>query len=290
MAFAASARFNSLRLLGGSSRSSWQAGNSVFVGAAAASLVAATTLVDGSVYADVPNDLHPYTMPFRHKNPFKCYDAHSLRRGYEVYRQVCSTCHSMQYMTFRRLEGHTHTEEQAVALAESYEYDEIADDGTTKQRKGRRIDYFKDPYANQEEARAANNGAAPPDLSKIVLAREGNEHYIFSLLTGYRDPPHGVEVKKGKYYNPYMHGGIIAMTPPLQDDGVEYEDGTPATISQQAKDVTTFLSWVGDPHGNERKQTFWYFLTWSLVFMFGRGYHKRLAWSFLYTRKIRYHW
>ena len=109
------------------------------------------------------------------------------------------------------------------------------------------------PYANDNAARAANNGALPPDLSLIVKARHGGPDYIFALLTGYREPPAGVEIRPGLHYNPYFPGAAIGMAQQLFDGMVDYEDGTPATASQMAKDVTTFLNWAAEPEHDERK-------------------------------------
>lgn len=168
----------------------------------------------------------------------------SMRRGFEVYRQVCSTCHSVRYLHYRQLIGETHSEVQAKALAESVVVKDGPNDaGEYFERPGRLSDPLPKPYPNDEYARYINGGALPPDLSLIVKARHGGADYIYALLTGYREPPHGVTLRQGLYYNPYFQGGAIAMPPPLNDGGIEYEDGTAPTISQQAKDVTVFLNW-----------------------------------------------
>eukprot|EP00808_Paulinella_micropora_P011813 g10169.t1 len=295
MAAFTAGRLSSLRYLAAGANTFNQGGSSTYMlGAATAGVLVGAVALKDNVYADVANDLHPQHMPWRHRSWFRGYDAHSLRRGYEVYRQVCSTCHSMKYLTFRRLIGHTHTEEQAKALAKTYSYDAMPDDnGEVHQRPGSIIDNFKSPYKNKQEMRAANNGAQPPDMSMLQLARHGNEDYIFSLLLGYKDGdeiPTGINLKANQYYNPYMHGGVLAMAPPLNDDGCEYEDGTKATKSQQAKDIATFLCWTADPYADQRKKLFWNFFTWWMVLCLGRGYYKRFYWSIFYTRKIKYAW
>lgn len=215
-----------------------------------AALAAAST-----VFASGGFTLEPVKGTWFHKEGFlNAFDARSLRRGYEVYRQVCSTCHSMRFMAFRNLVGVTHTEAQAKMIAQTYEIrDGPNDQGEYFERPGKLSDIFPSPYPNEEAARAANGGAAPPDLSCIVKARHGEEDYIFSLLTGYREAPAGVNLRSGLYYNPYFPDGAIGMAPPLNEGQIEYEDGTPATVSQMAKDVTTFLSWTADPETNNRK-------------------------------------
>ncbi|NWV78138.1 CY1 protein, partial [Dasyornis broadbenti] len=151
----------------------------------------------------------------------------SVRRGFQVYRQVCAACHSMEYVAFRNLIGVTHTEAEAKALAEEVEVQDGPDEnGELFLRPGKISDYFPKPYPNAEAARAANNGALPPDLSYIVNARHGGEDYVFSLLTGYCDPPAGVSLREGLHYNPYFPGQAIGMAPPIYDEVLEYDDGT----------------------------------------------------------------
>lgn len=143
----------------------------------------------------------------------------SVRRGYEVYKQVCSACHSMQYIAYRNLVGVSHTEAEAKAEAEQITVKDGPDDsGNYYNRPGKLSDYFPSPYPNEEAARAANNGAYPPDLSYIVSARKGGEDYIFSLLTGYNDAPAGVVLREGQYFNPYFPGGAISMAQVLYNE------------------------------------------------------------------------
>jgi ubiquinol-cytochrome c reductase cytochrome c1 subunit len=140
--------------------------------------------------------------------------------------------------------GVTHTTEELVAMASEVDVvDGPNDEGEMFERPAKLSDPLPSPYANEEQGRLANGGALPPDLSLMVKARHSGQDYLFSLLTGYCEAPAGKEMMPGLYYNPYFPGGAIAMPPPLNDDGVEYEDGTPATISQQAKDVVQFLNW-----------------------------------------------
>lgn len=147
---------------------------------------------------------------------------------------------------------------------------------------------FQSPYPNEQAARAANNGAYPPDLSNIIYARHGKENYLFSLLTGYEDPPAGVQLGEGQAYNPYFPGGAIGMPQILYDETIEYQDGTPATASQLAKDVTCFLRWATDPWHDERQKVYWRVAPVVLVLGLGSWYMKRIKWASLKTRKIVY--
>lgn len=185
-----------------------------------------------------------------HSGSLASYDYASVRRGFQVYRQVCASCHSLHKVAFRSLVGVTHTEEQAKKIAESYEVTDGPDNiGDMFQRPGKLSDRIPGPYRNEEEARSANNGAYPPDLSLMVKARHGGADYILALLTGYVEPPAGKAMLPGLHYNPYFSGGAIAMGKQLTDGQVDYEDGTPSTETQMAKDVAIFLAWVAEvPH------------------------------------------
>lgn len=196
----------------------------------------------------------PYA-PFWFKGMFCSHDVASVRRGYEVYRQVCAACHSMKWVKYRELVNQVYPEKRAKDIAKSFDVvDGPGDDGEMFERPGILTDSFPSPYPNDEAARYSNGGALPPDLSLYSCCKHDGADYIFHLLTGYRDPPFGIEAKAGVYYNTYMAGGFIAMPPPLTEDGqVEYEDGTPATVSQMAKDVCSFITWTTDPWHDERK-------------------------------------
>lgn len=243
-----------------------------------------------SQHAQASDDaVHPQHLHWSHKGLYSSFDAASLRRGFEVYRNVCSTCHSADYLAYRNLVGVTHTEAQAKALAESVKVkDGPNDKGEMFERKGKLSDYFVRPYPNDEAARASNNGALPPDLSLVAKARHGGEDYVFALMTGYREPPAGVTLRSGLYYNPYFAGGAIAMAPPLTDGGIEFEDGTPGTVSQQAKDVSTFLAWASEPEHDERKRIGGKFIVALVLAALGAGYYKRFKWSIYKTRRISY--
>jgi len=216
-------------------------------------------------------------------------DYKSVRRGLQVYRQVCASCHSIQYRAFRHLVNVTHDEEGAKKVAASYEVtDGPNDQGEMFERPGKLFDYFPRPYPNEEAARAANNGAHPPDLSIITRARHGGKNYLVALLTGYCDPPKGKKMVPGLSYNPYFPGGAIAMARQLTDGQVEYEDGTEATVTQMAKDVANFLHWSSEPEQDERKRQGMQFLALLLFGVIAAGYSKRLKWAVHKTAKISY--
>lgn len=216
----------------------------------------------------------------------------------------------MKYVAYRDLVGITHTEDEAKAEAEETQVTDGPDEaGNMFQRPGKLSDYFPNPYPNEEAARAANNGAFPPDLTYITSARHGGnyiiiltmdictianvylfvgEDYIFSLLTGYCDPPAGVILREGQYYNPYFPGGAISMAQALYNEVLEYPDGTPATASQLAKDVSTFLKWTAEPEHDTRKvmliKAFGIFTVISAILY----YYKRHKFMAIKSRKIQF--
>jgi ubiquinol-cytochrome c reductase cytochrome c1 subunit len=183
---------------------------------------------------------------------FGKFDRGSLQRGYQVYTEVCASCHSMKYVSYRNLAetgGPEFTKEQAKAIASSFEVvDGPNSDGEMFIRPAKLSDKFVKPYENVKAAQAANGGAYPPDMSVLAKARSGGVDYIYSLLLGYEDTPSGVTLDDGVYYNKFMYGNKIKMSKPLSDDLVEYSDGTVASEEQMAKDVTTFLMWAAEPH------------------------------------------
>ena len=186
------------------------------------------------------------------KGLFGKFDRGSLQRGYQVYTEVCSSCHSMKYLSYRNLfepGGPEFSEEQAKAIASNFEItDGPNSDGEMFVRSAKLSDRFVMPYENVKAAQAANGGAYPPDMSVLAKARSGGVDYIYSLLLGYEDAPNGVILDDGVYYNKYMYGNNIKMAEPLSDGLIEYSDGTMASKEQMAKDVTTFLMWAAEPH------------------------------------------
>ena len=186
------------------------------------------------------------------KGLFGKFDRGALQRGYQVYTEVCSSCHSMKYLSYRNLAekgGPEFSVAQAKAIAASFEVtDGPNSDGEMFTRPGKLSDKFVMPYENVKAAQAANGGAYPPDMSVLVKARGGGANYIYSLLQGYVQPPADMVLDDGVYYNKYMYGNKIKMSSPLTDGLVEYADGTEATVEQMSKDITTFLMWSAEPH------------------------------------------
>lgn len=189
---------------------------------------------------------------------FGTYDRAQLQRGFKVYREVCAACHSMNLVSFRNLAepgGPGFTDAQVRVIAAEYQVTDGPDDfGDMFQRPGVPADRFPSPYANEEQARAANGGAYPVDFSVLAKAREGGPDYIASLMKGYVDPPADFEVPPGQYYNRFFSGNLIAMAPQLPDGIVEYEDGTAMTTAQYSEDVAAFLMWTAEPKMEERKK------------------------------------
>ena len=206
--------------------------------------------------------LPPKDVEWANDNPgglsiFGTFDRAQLQRGYQVYKEVCSGCHSMKRVAFRNLADLGFTAPQIKALAKQSEVASIDDKtGEPTTRKGIPADKIPGPYPNETAARAANNNALPPDLSLITKAREDGPPYVYSLLTGYKDAPADWKVPDGLYYNPYFRSLNIAMPPPLSADGqVTYADGTKSTVQQNAKDVAAFLTWTAEPTLEARRRT-----------------------------------
>ena len=187
------------------------------------------------------------------------FDRASLQRGYQVYNEVCSSCHSMNLLSYRNLGekgGPEFSVEQVKAIAANFEVtDGPNNEGEMFERPGRPSDKFVSPYPNVQAAMAANGGAYPPDMSVLVKARKGGADYIYSILMGYEEAPQGFELEEGVYYNKYMDGNKIKMANPLSDGLITYADGTNSTASQMSKDVTTFLAWASEPHLEARHKT-----------------------------------
>lgn len=188
---------------------------------------------------------------------FGTFDQGALRRGFQVYKEICSACHALSLVAYRDLEAIGFSEEEVKAVAASVQVtDGPNDEGEMYERPGRPSDRFKSPFANEKAARAANNGAYPPDLSLMTKARVGGPDYVAAVLTGYREAPAGTKMEEGMSYNEYFPGHQIAMPQPLTGDGqVEFADGTKATMPQMAHDVATFLAWTAEPKMEVRKRT-----------------------------------
>lgn len=211
--------------------------------------------------------LPPKPVNWSFNGPFGVYDRAALQRGFQVYKEVCSACHSLTHIAFRNLGergGPGFSEDQVRAIAAGYRVPADPDEqGRTVNASGQPLmraataaDYVPPPFPNEQATRAANNGALPPDLSLIVRARAGHADYAYSILTGFgQRPPANERMARGMQYNPYFPGHQIAMPPPLSDGSVTYADGARATVDQQARDVVTFLAWAADPKMEERKRT-----------------------------------
>ena len=186
---------------------------------------------------------------------FGHYDRGAVQRGYQVYSESCSFCHGLKLVAYRNLVAIGFSEAEVKVIAAQFEVTDGPDEeGEMFERAARPADRFVSPFANDNAARAANGGALPPDLSLIVKARARGPDYVFALLNGYAEAPDDHPVAEGMSYNPVFPGAEIAMPPPLFEDGVEYADGTPATVEQMAEDVVTFLNWAAEPTLEERKR------------------------------------
>ncbi|MDQ2861228.1 MAG: cytochrome c1 [Pseudomonadota bacterium] len=237
-----------------------------------------------------PPDIH-----WSFEGPFVAYDQEQLQRGYKVYREVCSSCHSMNMVAFRNLGDpggpfwnpkYPNPNDNPVVktIAKDYQVADIdSETGDAIKRPGTTADYFPAPFANEPAARASNGGALPPDMSLLAKAREGGAAYIYGIVTGdTAGAPHGLIVPTGKYYDPYIAGdmsaywhgdpaktptgGFIAMPPPLTANKVSFDDGTKATLKQEAKDVAAFLQWASDPKMEERKEAGLAVMIFLLIF------------------------
>jgi ubiquinol-cytochrome c reductase cytochrome c1 subunit len=253
----------------------------VIAAAAALAALVSGALSSGALAATSQAPLREVHWSF--DSPLGMYDQEQLQRGYKVYHEVCSACHSMNLVAFRNLGDpggpfwnpkfpNPNDNPVAKALARDVQYDDIdSETGEPIKRPGTTADYFPKPFPNTIAARAANGGALPPDMSLLAAAREGGPRYIYSLVTGDGTPaPPGLTIPDGKYYDPYLpgdlssywtgdpkkvpKGGFIAMPPPLIDDRVAFDDGTKATVDQEAKDVAAFLEWASDPKMDQRKE------------------------------------
>ncbi len=240
--------------------------------ALAASLSVAATRLASAQEADAPPRQH-----WSFHGPFGLYDTAQLQRGFKIYREVCSSCHSLKLLAFRNLAdpgGPSFTEAQAAAIAATFQVtDGPNDQGEMFQRPGKLADRLPPPFPNDQTARLANGGALPPDMSVLAKARgyeagfpwfiidaftqyeEDGPDYIAAILNGYEDPPPaGVSLPPGAQYNKYFPGHAIGMPKPLSDGQVEYTDGTPATVEQYGKDFSAFLMWAAEPKLDERKR------------------------------------
>jgi ubiquinol-cytochrome c reductase cytochrome c1 subunit len=242
----------------------------------------------------------PQELNWSFSGPFGTYEKAQLQRGLKVYVEVCAACHSLDRVAFRNFRDLGYSEDQVKSLAAEYEVTAGPnEEGEMFERPAIPSDYFPNPFPNPEAAAYANNGAAPPDFSLIAKARaatrgfpqfvfdiftmytEGGPDYIYSLLTGYEEePPEDVEITEGTYYNPYFLSGMsLAMAPPLSDEIVTYDDGSPETVDQYSKDVAAFLMWAAEPKLETRKSMGFKVIVFILIFAGLLYLSKKSVWS-----------
>lgn len=211
---------------------------------------------------------------------FGTFDRASAQRGFQVYKEVCANCHSLRLLSYRNLRGLGYSEDEVKAIASQYQVtDGPNDQGEMYRRPALPSDRFVAPFANEQAARAANNGAYPPDLSVITKAREGGADYIYAFLTGFGEPPADITLMPGMNYNLYFPGHQVAMPNILTDNAVTYQDGTPATKQQEAWDVVNFLMWTAEPHMEARKEMGVKVVLFLLVFTGMMYAVKRKVWA-----------
>ncbi len=226
------------------------------------------------------NAEEPLKVNWSFNGPLGTYDWQSVQRGYQVYKEVCSACHSMKRVAFRNLQEIGLSENEVKVLASQYNIQDGPNEtGDMFERPGRPSDRFPSPYPNSQAAAAANGGAAPPDLSLIVKARHDGPNYVYSILNGFEETPAGVEIPEGKHYNKYFPNHAISMPKPLNDGQVTYSDGTTASVDQMSKDVVNFLQWAAEPEMQVRKQMGVKAVIFLLVFTGFFYVAKRRIWS-----------
>ena len=238
----------------------------------------ALTLGAGTAFAEVQK---PPAQAWSFNGVFGTYDRPALRRGLQIYTELCAACHSLKLVYYRHLQSVGFSEEEIKTLAGEFEVEDGPnDEGEMYTRPAKATDPFASPFPNDQAARAANAGALPPDLSVMTKARTGGADYLHAVLTGYKEEaPAGVEVMEGLYFNEYFPGQQIAMPPPLADGSVEYADGTKATVQQMSMDVTTFLAWAAEPTLEDRKRLGIKTLLFLLVLTAMLYALKRKVWS-----------
>jgi len=247
--------------------------------AAATGLIAAVSLTSGAALA-AGDAAHVESQKWHFNGIFGTVDKASAQRGLQVYLEVCAGCHSLKQVAYRNLADLGFNENEIKAIAADFDVtDGPNDEGEMFERSARASDKFVSPFPNEEAAKASNNGANPPDLSLQTKAHAGGADYINALLTGYADAPAGTEVPDGSNYNPFFSGSFIAMPPPLAEDGVEYTDGTKATVAQMSWDVVNFLQWAAEPEMEQRKKMGFKVVLFLIIFSAILYAAKRKLWS-----------
>lgn len=246
-------------------------------------LVLAAVTAIGIAPAQAAEGVPAHQQSWTFSGVFGTYDRNQLRRGFQVYKEVCSSCHALNYISFRNLSEHggpEYSEDQVRALAATFTVTDAEGE-----REGIPADRWPAPFESEQIARDANGGAYPPDLSLMAKARgvsqefpwwilnyftayqEAGADYVYNLLTRYAEPPAGIELQPGQYYNEFFPGHLISMAPPLSDGIVTYDgEGTPETVDQYARDLSAFLQWTADPHMESRKRAGFQVLIFLFVF------------------------
>ncbi|AFC72137.1 cytochrome c1, heme protein precursor [Rickettsia rhipicephali str. 3-7-female6-CWPP] len=224
--------------------------------------------------------LHPKKMKWSFDGVFGTVNREAAQRGFQVYKEVCSVCHGLNNLYYRNLKDIGFSDDEIKEIAKGYTIkDGPNDDGEMFDRPALPSDRFVPPYPNEQAARAANNGAHPPDLSLIIKARHDGANYIYSLLTGYTEPPADFKLMQGTHYNPYFPGEQIAMPPPLTDGQVTYMDGTNTSVEQMSQDITVFLQWAAEPEMEHRKSMGLKVMMFLVVFTIFFYIAKNRIWS-----------
>lgn len=267
--------------------------------------IIALTLAGALLALTVPasaesEQVSPPKLKWSFGGPFGKFNEAQLQRGFKIYKEVCSACHSMDLLAIGNLAdpgGPGFSEAQVSALAASYSVKDLNDRGDQVDRPGRPADHFPAPFANELAAKAANGGTAPPDMSTLAKARtysrgfpwfvfdmftqyqEQGPDYIAAILKGYLDPPKDFKLPAGGHYNEYFPGHVIAMPPPLQAGQVTFDDGSPQTLEQYSQDVAAFLMWAAEPHLVARKRIGFQVMIFLIVLAGLLYFTKKKVWS-----------
>lgn len=241
-------------------------------------MVAAAVAFAGAAHAEETSHIARQQWP--ENGIFGKYDKAAVQRGFQVYKEVCSTCHSLNLLYYRNLEDLGYTQAQVKALAAQYTVEDGPnDDGDMFERPARPSDHFHAPFKNEKAARAANGGALPPDMSLLANARKGGPDYIYAILTGYGQAPADVKMQPGLNWNAAFAGNQIAMPQPLTDGAVTFTDGTSNSLQQEARDVAQFLDWASNPDMEHRKAMGLKVILFMLIFAGIMRAAKRKVWA-----------
>ncbi len=264
-------------------------------GAPATETAAKAEGAEAPAHEEAAGGHHMPQLDWSFNGPFGTYDKAALQRGFLVYKQVCSSCHALNKIYYRNLEALGYSDAQIKTIAAEYTVtDGPNDEGEMFDRPARPSDRIKAPFANNKAAAFANGGAVPPDLSLITKARHGGADYVYGIMTGYAEPPAGITLTATQHYNKvkdggllgpdgkHIPGGILAMAPPLSDGLVSYEDGSPQTADQYARDVAQFLTWAAEPEMEHRKQMGIKVLIFLSIFALIMYATKRKVWEKLH--------